>query len=33
MLEGRWWGWVKWLMGVKEDTYCDKYWVLYGSDE
>ena len=34
--DGHWrgvgWGWVKKVMGIKEDT-CDEYWALYGSDE
>ena len=27
------WGWAKWMMGIKEDTYSDEHWVLYVSDE
>ena len=26
-------GWAKWVMGIKEGTYCDEYWVLYVSDD
>ena len=25
-------GWVKWVMGIKDDT-CDEHWALYVSDE
>ena len=28
---GRWGGWAKWVMGIKEGT-CDEHWVLYVSD-
>lgn len=27
------WGWAKRVMGNKEDTCYDEYWVLYVSDE
>ena len=26
-------GWAKWVMGMKESTCWDEYWVLYVSDE
>ena len=26
-------GWAKWVMGIKDGTYCDKPWVSYVSDE
>ena len=26
-------GGVKWVLGIKEDPYCDEHWVLYVSEE
>ena len=26
-------GWVKWVMSIKDGTYCHEQWVLYVSDE
>ena len=26
-------GWVKWVMGIKEDTFRDEHWVSYIRDE
>ena len=27
------WGWAKLMMGIKEGTCFDEYWVVYVSDE
>ena len=32
MDSGRW-GWVRWLMGIKEGTCYDEHWVLYVSSK
>ena len=26
-------GWARWMMGIKEDTYCDEGWVSYINDD
>ena len=33
MMEGGGRGWAKWVMGIKEGTFCDEHCVLYVSDE
>ena len=34
LLEGKWvGGWTKWVMGIKEGTRWDEYWVSYVSAE
>ena len=25
--------WVRWMIGIKEGTYCDEHWVFYVRDE